>query len=189
MNRKILNAAFVGAMAVMGILAIILFLKPEERKVSEAESEARLKVAEAERESTLAESLRETTIETTTTTTEALTEYEIQVMEVEAYVPEVAEETEAEEEIYYPSETETDFPTEPISEEVETDFSETCSTAETEEATTGVQSNDWGFTDDELWEIARITYLENGCEEWLNNGNEIEVAEDDYCSYAERRTE
>ena len=27
----------------------------------------------------------------------------------------------------------------------------------------------------------------NGCAMWLDNGNEIMVAPDDYCSYAERR--
>jgi hypothetical protein len=29
----------------------------------------------------------------------------------------------------------------------------------------------------------------NGCAMWLDNGNEIMVAPDDYCSYAERREE
>lgn len=29
----------------------------------------------------------------------------------------------------------------------------------------------------------------NGCDEWTDNGNEIEVAEDDFCSYAERRAD
>ena len=38
--------------------------------------------------------------------------------------------------------------------------------------------------------IPRITCVEghyNGCDAWLDNGNEIEVAPDDYCSYAERK--
>ncbi len=30
-------------------------------------------------------------------------------------------------------------------------------------------------------------YIYNGCSEWLNEGNEIEVREDDYCSYGEMR--
>ena len=29
----------------------------------------------------------------------------------------------------------------------------------------------------------------NGCNAWTDNGNEIMVAEDDFCSYAERRTD
>lgn len=29
----------------------------------------------------------------------------------------------------------------------------------------------------------------DGCDEWTDNGNEIMVAEDDFCSYAERRTD
>jgi len=29
----------------------------------------------------------------------------------------------------------------------------------------------------------------NGCDAWTDNGNEIMVAEDDFCSYAERRTD
>ena len=29
----------------------------------------------------------------------------------------------------------------------------------------------------------------DGCDEWTDNGNEIMVAEDDFCSYAERREE
>lgn len=29
----------------------------------------------------------------------------------------------------------------------------------------------------------------DGCDVWLDNGNEIEVKPDDFCSYAERRTD
>lgn len=35
--------------------------------------------------------------------------------------------------------------------------------------------------------ISCVGGLYNGCSEWLNEGNEIEVREDDYCSYGERR--
>lgn len=35
--------------------------------------------------------------------------------------------------------------------------------------------------------ISCVGGLYNGCSEWLNEGNEIEVREDDYCSFGERR--
>ncbi len=35
--------------------------------------------------------------------------------------------------------------------------------------------------------ISCVGGLYNGCSEWLNEGNEIEVREDDFCSYGERR--
>lgn len=34
--------------------------------------------------------------------------------------------------------------------------------------------------------ISCVGGLYNGCSEWLNEGNEIEVREDDYCSFGER---
>ena len=35
--------------------------------------------------------------------------------------------------------------------------------------------------------ISCVGGLYNGCSEWLNEGNEIEVREDGYCSYGEKR--
>ena len=35
--------------------------------------------------------------------------------------------------------------------------------------------------------ISCVGGLYNGCSEWLNEGNEIEVREDGFCSYGERR--
>lgn len=47
--------------------------------------------------------------------------------------------------------------------ETETEEEVYTTQAETEAVEEAVNSNPYGFTDDEIWEIARITYLENGC--------------------------
>ncbi len=36
-------------------------------------------------------------------------------------------------------------------------------------------------------DITSVAGHYDGCDEWTDNGNEIMVAEDDFCSYAERR--
>lgn len=151
MKEKTLNAAFVAAVLITTILVLVMFMQPDKApEVSAEEIAARLKVAESERSSYMrrmaADDIRGTDYSIADGSsplyeTEAadLSLLEIQQMEVEAYdhAPEtVVEEVLQEEEVY------TDPVTEPATE----------------------AADPWGFSDEEIWEIARVAYLENGCE-------------------------
>lgn len=146
------------AIGIMTLIGLFVFAACDktEPKVSEEEATARLKVAEIHRESEMRESHFETE---TTTVIEPTTVDDTWVFE-ESWTEEVyiAPETEFFEETFEVVEIEPT--TAYIVQETgieETESPTEISTGETEE-------DPWGFTDDELYEIARITYLENGCE-------------------------
>ena len=154
MNKLINLGIVIAAILIAGVIVLDACGKLPEPTVSTEEAEARLKTAEMERAKELEEMNTTAYTEASKTYTETTVDLTpIAIVETPEYIEEEIKEHIIHTEPYVEEETSTEETT--IIEEVEEEITE----AVTE---SNQSSNPYEFTDDEIWEIARITYLENG---------------------------